>query len=245
MSNALKSRKARPGEGQAPEIRRLSTLLEVSQALSGTLNLKSALHRVLEILARHHGAVRGIVTLLHEGGELRVEASDGLEKPAQPVSYRVGEGITGRVVESGKPIVVPRVSREPAFLHRAARRPELPQQELSFVCVPIMLNRTARSARWRSICKFKAERDFDRSVKFLGVVASMIAQAIKIQRLIEEDKRRLRGREHAPAPGAARALRLLEHRRHQRADAVDLPLTAGRLHARRRPRQGESFNCRS
>ena len=43
---------------QGREARRLSTLLEVSQALSGTLNLKSALHRVLEILARHHGAIR-------------------------------------------------------------------------------------------------------------------------------------------------------------------------------------------
>ena len=79
MSTALKTRKAVPGESQAPEIRRLSSLLEVSQALSGTLNLKSAMHNVLEILARHHGAVRGIVTLLYEGGELRVEASDGLE----------------------------------------------------------------------------------------------------------------------------------------------------------------------
>ena len=51
---------------QAParEARRLSTLLEVSQALSGTLNLKASLHRVLEILARHHGAVRGIVSIL-------------------------------------------------------------------------------------------------------------------------------------------------------------------------------------
>ena len=110
----------------ARESRRLSTLLEVSQALSGTLNLKSALHRVLEILARHHGAVRSIVTLLRDDGELHVEASDGLDAPAHAVRYRVGEGITGRVVETGKPIVVPRVSREPTFLHRAAKRPELP-----------------------------------------------------------------------------------------------------------------------
>ena len=105
---------------QGREARRLSTLLEVSQALSGTLNLKSALHRVLEILAKHHGAVRGMVTLLREDGELHVEASDGLDRPAQNVQYRIGEGITGRVVESGKPIVVPRVSREPAFLQPRA-----------------------------------------------------------------------------------------------------------------------------
>jgi len=177
-------------DAHARETRRLSTLLEVSQALSGTLNLKASLHRVLEILARHHGAVRGIVSLLHADGDLRVEASDGLPDGAARVSYRIGEGITGRVVQSARPVVVPRVSREPAFLHRAARRPELAHQELSFVCVPIVLNRRAVGALAIDL-RFKPDRDFDRSAKFLGVVASMIAQALKVQRLIEEDKRRL------------------------------------------------------
>ena len=41
------------------DARRLSTLLEISQALSGTLNLKSSMQRVLQILIRHHGVVRG------------------------------------------------------------------------------------------------------------------------------------------------------------------------------------------
>jgi Nif-specific regulatory protein len=180
---------APPGES-GREARRLSTLLEVSQALSGTLNLKSALHRVLDILARHHGAVRGMVTLLRERGELHVEASDGLDRPALTVQYRMGEGITGRVVETGKPIVVPRVSREPAMLNRAARRTGTADRELSFVCVPVMLNRRAIGALAVDL-RYKPERDFESHVKFLGVVASMIAQAIKIQRLIEEDRRRL------------------------------------------------------
>jgi len=173
----------------ASEVRRLSTLLEASQAMSGTLNLKASLHRVLEILARHHGAMRGMVSLLHSDGSLRVEASDGLAD-ASRVRYQMGEGITGRVVESGKPVVVPRVSREPSFLHRAARRPELSHQELSFVCVPIVLNRRPIGALAIDL-KFKSDRDFERMVKFLGVVASMIAQALKIHRLIDEDKRRL------------------------------------------------------
>src|SRR5688572_33241156 len=101
----------------ARESRRLSTLLEVSQALSGTLNLRSALHRVLEIIARHHGTVRSMVTLLQEHGELAVEASDGLDAKAHSVRYRLGEGIIGRVVETSRPVVVPRVSRQPAFLN--------------------------------------------------------------------------------------------------------------------------------
>jgi Nif-specific regulatory protein len=76
------------------------------------------------------------------------------------------------------------------MLNRAARRPEGDDQELSFVCVPILLNRRAVGALGVDL-RYKPERDFESSVKFMGVVASMIAQAIKIQRLIEEDKRRL------------------------------------------------------
>jgi Nif-specific regulatory protein len=185
-----KARQPDPALVQARESQRLSTLLEISQALSGTLNLRSALHRALEILAKHHGTVRGLVVLLRDNGDLQVEASDGLDAPSQSVRYRVGEGIIGRVVESSKPIVVPRVSREPAFLNRAAKRPDLSKEELSFVCVPILLNRRAIGALGVDL-KFNPDRDYERYVKFLGIVASSIAQSVKIQRLVEEDKKRL------------------------------------------------------
>src|SRR5919204_3280306 len=85
------------------EAQRLSTLLDISQALSGTLNLKASLHRILEVLADQYGAVRGLVALLDAGGALRVEASDGMGDASRAVAYAVGEGITGRVVQSGKP----------------------------------------------------------------------------------------------------------------------------------------------
>src|SRR5215510_8893739 len=129
-----------PAEAHAGEVRKLSTLLEASQALSATLDLKQGLHRVLEILGRHHGAVRSTVVLLNEEtGDVELEAAAGAVTPGKRVRYRLGEGITGQVVQSGKPIVVPRVSREPAFLSRAADRPELPQQELSYISAPISL----------------------------------------------------------------------------------------------------------
>jgi Nif-specific regulatory protein len=172
----------------ARDARRLSTLLEVSQALSGTLNLKASMQRVLSILVRHHGVVRGMVTLLRDG-ELHVEAAEGFEDRARSVRYRVGEGITGQVVQSGKPIVVPRVSREPALLNRAARR-EGSRQELSFICVPVILQRSAVGALAVDL-RFKPERDFDSSAKFFGIVSSMIAQALNVQRLVEEERRRL------------------------------------------------------
>jgi Nif-specific regulatory protein len=178
-------------DATSSEIRRLSTLLEASMALSGTLDLKAALHRVLEILARHHGAIRSFVTLLDEDrNDLRVEAADGQIKTDGKVRYAIGEGITGRVVQSAKPIVVPRVSREPLFLHRAAERTELARQELSFICVPILAGRKALGAIGVDL-KFKADRDYDRYVTFLGVVAAMIAQGLKVQQLIETERQRL------------------------------------------------------
>ena len=173
----------------ARDARRLSTLLEVSQALSGTLNLKSSMQRVLGILMRHHGVVRGMVTLLRDG-ELYVDAAEGFDDRARSVRYRVGEGITGKVVESGKPIVVPRVSKEPALLNRAARRGDAARQELSYICVPIILQRSAVGALGVDL-RFKLDRDFDSSLQFFGIVCSMIAQALTVQKQLEEDRRRL------------------------------------------------------
>jgi Nif-specific regulatory protein len=182
---------ARASDATSSEIRRLSTLLEASMALSGTLDLKSALHRVLEVLGKHHGAVRSLVVLLDEDRhDLKIEAADGLAKSDAKIRYAIGEGITGRVVQTGRPIVVPRVSKEPLFLNRAAQRTDLSRQELSYICVPISLNKKAIGALGVDL-KFKADRDYDRYVKFLGVVAAMIAQGLKLQQMIEAERRRL------------------------------------------------------
>ena len=173
------------------ELRRLSTFLEISQTLAAASNQKSALHQVLGVLERHHNVLRSTVALLNANGEIEVVASEGPPGGKADATFSLGEGITGRVVESGKPIVVPRVSREPMFLRRTSERPELAREEISYVCVPILLNRKAIGALGADF-RFKADRDFDRTVKFLGVVASLMAQAIRIQRVIDDERERLR-----------------------------------------------------
>ena len=88
-----------PAEEHASEVRKLSTLLEASQALSATLDLEAGLQRVLEILGRHHGAVRSTVVLLNEqSGDVEVQASAGAIPRGKQVRYALGEGITGQVV---------------------------------------------------------------------------------------------------------------------------------------------------
>jgi Nif-specific regulatory protein len=176
--------------GKEPaDTRNLTTLLELGQSLSGTLNLKHSLHRVLEILESRHGVLRSAVTLLGEDSDLHIEASNGIPVEGQRAQYRIGEGVTGRVVESGKAIVVPQVSLEPMLLNRAVKRQTLKEEE-TFVCVPILSGRKTIGALGVDL-PFKRDRDYERSTKFLRVVASIIGQAVRVERLVESETHRL------------------------------------------------------
>jgi Nif-specific regulatory protein len=171
------------------ESKKLATLLELSQALSGTLNLKHSLHRALEILEQRHGMFRSVVTLMNNDSELYIEASNGITADGQRARYKLGEGITGRVVESGKPVIVPQVSREPLLLNRAAHRKGL-KEELSFICVPIVVGRKTVGTLGVDQL-FRKDRDYDRTVKFLRVIAGLIGQAVRVERLVEAETQRL------------------------------------------------------
>src|SRR5260370_40770415 len=77
------------------------------------------------------------------------------------------------------------------FLDRlGVRKPLLSRQELTFICVPILVNRKPVGALGVDM-KYKADRDYERATKFLSIIATMIAQAIKVDHLIEKDKQRL------------------------------------------------------
>ena len=115
---------AGPARTETSEARKLGTLVHVSQALAGSVDLTAGLSGVLAILARRCAVVRGAVALLDEHArELHIRAAVGLSREGQAVRYRIGEGVTGAVAESGEPIVVPEMG------------------EFSFVCVPIVLHR--------------------------------------------------------------------------------------------------------
>ncbi len=173
------------------DIRRLATLLQISQALSATLNLKTGLHDVLETLARDHGALLSLVAIFDaDSRELKVEAAHGLTRPSDQIRYTVGEGIVGQVAETGRPVIVPRISREPSMAHRATPRQSANQGERSFVCVPISVDRKTVGALGVTL-KYDPDRNYEHSGKFFGVVGSMIGQSVKIHRLILAERRRL------------------------------------------------------
>ncbi len=175
---------------RAPDLRQLSDLLEVSQTLGATLNLRTALQRVLAILEENHGTLSGIIVLRDdEAGDLAVEAASGGSTNAR-TRYRLGEGITGRVVQSGRPVVVPRVSREPLFLDRTEVFQRSGRDELSYICVPIRAERRTVGALGAAL-PYRRDRGYEQEAQFLGVVGSMVGQAVRVHHLVEAERKRL------------------------------------------------------
>jgi Nif-specific regulatory protein len=171
-------------------VQQLAVLAELGQILSSELSPRAAFEKALEILKLRHGAVRGAVTLLDaKSQEIRVEVSAGLSDAGRFARYRLGEGITGRVVETGKPIVVPKVSREPMFLNRAGKR-DLQKQEITYMCVPIVVKGKTVGGLGLDL-KYRSDRDYESELKWIGLVAAMMAQSIKAEHLVDDERRRL------------------------------------------------------
>ena len=171
------------------DVRQIAALTEICQAVSGTLTLRSALVRVLEILGRQHQLVRGAVALINPSGHLHVDATYGVPADRAGARYGLAEGVTARVVESNKPVIVPQVSREPMFRERLPRS-EFDKREVSFVCVPIPISRRPIGAVAVDL-PFRRNRDYDHLVRVLRLVALMIGQAVRVERLLDAERQRL------------------------------------------------------
>jgi len=121
------------------ELKELTLLFDVSICLNKSKNIKDVLHQILEMMAKYTGLERGTITLLNKGtSEIKIEEAYGLtaEEKARG-TYKVGEGIIGKVVESGMSVYIPRISDEPQFLDKTMARNKIDKEDVSFLCVPI------------------------------------------------------------------------------------------------------------
>jgi Nif-specific regulatory protein len=176
---------------RAADPRQLSDLLEVSQTLGGTLNLRAALQRVVAILEESRGTLSATIVLRDdEAGDLAVEAASGGGSSVRNARYRLGEGIVGRVAQSGRTVVVPQVSREPLFLDRSGVFRRSGRNEMSYVCVPIRAEQRTAGALGVAL-PYQTDRSYDQEAKFFGVVGSMIGQAVRVHHLVEAERKRL------------------------------------------------------
>ncbi len=176
------------------KIEEVTLLYEISQVLHAHLELKQSLHKVLGLLSASLDMVRGTITLLDPlREEIVIEVAHDLPRQAiENVKYKLGEGITGRVIESGQPLVIPKISEEPLFLDRTdSRKIAQNGQELSFICVPINRGNQCIGA-------LSADRPYDGDYsletgkKLLTVVASMVAQHVTNLETIRIEREKLR-----------------------------------------------------
>ena len=102
----------------------VTLLYEITKALNEHLELRKSLYKVLDILSNSMKMVRGTITILNPmRNEIRIEVAHGLTRNAmERVKYKLGEGVTGRVIETGEPVSIPKISEEPLFLDRTGSR---------------------------------------------------------------------------------------------------------------------------
>ncbi len=170
----------------------MAMLFEISQILESSLELHSVVEPVLEVVGRSLGMLFATLTLLNRAtGEIVTEAAWGLS-PSQRERgrYRLGEGITGKVIETGIPAIVPRISQEPAFLDRTRARREHGGGEMAFVCVPIKVGGEVAGALSADRPASEAN-SLQEDARILSIVASLIAQAVRLRQSAQEERQRL------------------------------------------------------
>ncbi len=164
----------------------LNTLGEVSQALAHSTTVASGIQRVLDVLRRHHPVLRTQVWLVDQPGDpLRLIAS--VVAPGERRSrIDVASPITQRVFESGKPVAVPDMAHEPLL----ARTPPPAGKPRTLLCIPMLVGRETAGVLELELVH-RADRHYEVSLRFFRVVANMIGQALRADRLLDEERNRL------------------------------------------------------
>ncbi len=178
----------------------LDILEKISQILGDGHQLSQVFQRAMALLNERLDIQRATLCIWDDAIEqARIVAAIGLSKEEmQRGRYARGEGITGQVLKSGVPMVIPDVTKEPEFLNRTGSRPleESPNgktqgpEPISFICVPIMEGD-------RVIGAINVDKPFvdDLSLagdsRLLTIIAGSIGQTIRIHHLLQTEKDQL------------------------------------------------------
>jgi Nif-specific regulatory protein len=169
----------------------LRVLAEIARLLATQHGQRQMLADVLKLLEERLGLIRGTIMLLSpDGSELVVAAAPGIPGHSQgQYRYQYGEGIIGKVVETGRPAIIPQVFEEPRFTNRLYQRQPDTDADVAFLCVPISLGSEVVGTLSVDVALDDPDLLQDRC-RFLEIVASMIAYDVKSRRM-EETQRQL------------------------------------------------------
>ena len=165
---------------------KLSTLNEVVELAARVPQLNELLSLVLERTMRTVRAGIGSIMLLdHERQVLRVVAARGLpEEIVGSAEVRVGEGIAGKVVQIGEPVLVEDISADPRF----GKPSEARYGSGAFMCLPVRVEdriigvvNLAKSAAAAPSPAFSPT-----DLLFLNTLMTHIAYAVDNARLLQE-----------------------------------------------------------
>ncbi len=167
----------------------LAALHAIAKILAQPGDLRDQLEAALQEMSSRLGMQRGMISLLdREKKEAWLDIAHDINIDGLEVSYKPGEGITGKVAETGRPMAVANLGKETHFLDRTGARRHLNRGELSFLCVPIMYD--AQVVGVLSADKIAQQvENLDKELALLSSVAELMAKAVHIRALEEENER--------------------------------------------------------
>lgn len=166
----------------------LETLYQVSQVLSSSLDYREALTAVLKTLSEVGNLRYGMIGLLDGvSGELLVSTLRDDPIPFTAVRYGAGEGVFGKIIESGTPLVIERISSDEQF---PDERFAAYDRELPFIGVPIRISDQTNGVLAAQPLLFVA--DLGQHQRFLEMVANLIGHSVCLTKKIEDEQLTLR-----------------------------------------------------
>jgi Nif-specific regulatory protein len=152
--------------------------------------IREMLHLLSELLGLNRGRV---VMPDAESGQLVIRHTYGLTREEMARGrYAPGEGITGRCMATGETLIVQDIDAEPAYLARAVSRATLPQETVSYIVLPLEID--GRVAGVLGVHRLRQRpRPLAADMAILRTVATLIAQVLKVNRLVAERTAKLEG----------------------------------------------------
>ena len=120
-----------------------------------------------------------LVLVQPDSDEIKISLAYGMtEEEMAKGQYARGEGIIGRVVESGEPIGVRDISQEPKFLGRTGAF-RVDSEQMAFMAVPISLEGKTVGVLGGAKA-FHGDKEFDQDMALLQIITGTLAQAVRI-----------------------------------------------------------------
>ncbi|MDR2101928.1 MAG: sigma 54-interacting transcriptional regulator [Treponema sp.] len=168
----------------------LEMLYDISRLMTGIgrePEIEAILKLVLDRVARGMEIIRGMITILNRNkGEIAIAEAWGLDGSQKNRGrYSPGEGITGKVIETGNPVTVKRIADEPLFLNRTGARNGEDARDISFVCVPVSIGAEVIGALGIDLPYGPGPLDYE--VRILTIVAASISQAVRLHQIRTEE----------------------------------------------------------